>query len=124
MLDDMRRNNRRSITCIAVADTIGSAQHGALRTDSLNHRPSGHGADAVMDLPPDALRLLADARDLCRRLGLDSVAALAAFPRASLTRRFALSGDAAEQALGRRAKYSIHACRHRNLSCGKTLHRG
>ncbi len=91
MLDDMRaRFNRRSITCcIAVADTIGSAWALAhYGPDSLIIAPSGHGADAVTDLPPDALRLPEDARDLCRRLGLDSVAALAAFPRASLTRRF------------------------------------
>ena len=91
MLDDMQaRFNRRGITCcIAVADTIGSAWALAhYGPDSLIIAPSGHGADAVMDLPPDALRLPEDARDLCRRLGLDSIAALAAFPRASLTRRF------------------------------------
>jgi len=91
MLDDMQaRFNRRGITCyIAVADTIGSAWALAhYGPDSLIIAPSGHGADAVMDLPPDALRLPEDARDLCRRLGLDSIAALGAFPRASLTRRF------------------------------------
>ena len=91
MLDDMRaRFNRRGITCcIAVADTIGSAWALAhYGPDSLIIAPSGHGADAVMDLPPGALRLPEDACDLCRRLGLDSVAALAAFPRTSLTRRF------------------------------------
>ena len=91
MLDDMQACfNRRGITCcIAVADTIGSAWALAhYGPDSLIIAPSGHGADAVMDLPPDALRLPEGARDLCRRLGLDSIAALAAFPRASLTRRF------------------------------------
>ncbi len=91
MLDDMcARFNRRGITCcIAVADTIGSAWALAhYGPDNIIIAPSGHGADAVMDLPPDALRLPAEACDLCRRLGLDSIAALAAFPRASLTRRF------------------------------------
>ncbi|GIR09968.1 MAG: hypothetical protein CM15mP21_2300 [Hyphomicrobiales bacterium] len=72
-----------------MADTIGSAWALAhYGPDSLIIAPSGHGADAVMDLPPGALRLPEDACDLCRRLGLDSVAALAAFPRTSLTRRF------------------------------------
>ena len=91
MIDDMcARFMRRGITLnIAVADTIGSAwalaHYGPSDTIVA---PSGHGPEAVMDLPPDALRLPDDAVDLCRRLGLDTVVALAAFPRSSLTRRF------------------------------------
>ena len=90
MLDDMRaRFNRRSITCcIAVADTIGSAWALAhYGPDSLIIAPSGHGADAVMDLPP-VLCACPKMRAICAGVWGLIALRVGGVSTASLTRRF------------------------------------
>jgi protein ImuB len=73
----------------AIAGSIGAAW-GLARFSACDVTivPEGQDAEAVLPLPPQALRLSAAHSELCRRLGLDNVAELARFPRADLTRRF------------------------------------
>ncbi|MGI9439237.1 MAG: Y-family DNA polymerase [Parvibaculales bacterium] len=108
LLADMaaRFNNYRDGRTItmraAIAGSIGAAW-GLARFAPSNFTivPEGQDAEAVLPLPPAALRLNPQHVDLCQRLGLDTIAELARFPRADLTRRF---GPAPvlrlEQALG------------------------
>ncbi len=72
---------------IAVADTAGAAwalvHHGTPRCC-----PSGHHAEAIAALPPEALRIDPAAVELLGRLGVDRIGTLAAMPRGPLVRRF------------------------------------
>ena len=76
---------------VAVADTAGAAWalarfgHAAARPVVC---PPGAHAEALAPLPVVALRLEPKAIELLRRLGVDTVAQLAALPRAPLERRF------------------------------------
>ncbi|MGZ8311625.1 MAG: Y-family DNA polymerase, partial [Allosphingosinicella sp.] len=74
---------------IAVAGTAGAA-HALARFGGEPILLSGEGreADALAPLPLAALRLDEAALAAARRLGLDTIAALAAMPRAPLQRRF------------------------------------
>ena len=74
---------------MAIAGSIGAAWGLArFAATDLTIVREGQDAEAVLPLPPAALRLTPPHIDLCQRLGLDTVAALARFPRADLTRRF------------------------------------
>lgn len=113
MMQDMAaRFERRGITLrAAMAGTIGAAW-GLARFSStpITLLPPGQEAEAVLPMPPAALRLAPSHIDLCQRLGIASVAQLAQFPRRELTRRF---GPAPvlrlEQALGQ-AGESLNPC--------------
>lgn len=62
--------------------------------------PGGH-AQAIAPLPPEALRIDADAVELLRRLGVDTIGALAAMPRGPFVRRFGpQAARRLDQALG------------------------
>ena len=95
LLEDMTRLfNARGITLrTAIAGTVGAAW-GLARYSTRQMAgapvilPPQHEADAMLPLPPAALRLNAHQLALCQKLGLTSVAQLAAFERAALTRRF------------------------------------
>ena len=64
--------------------------------------PAGGEAAAIAPLPPAALRLEGRTLATFARLGLDTIGALAALPRAPLARRFgALPGRRLDQAFGR-----------------------
>ena len=90
----------------AIADTPGAAhalaRYGTSSQPTCIIAPPGATAAAIAALPVEALRLHTDAIAALRRLGVETVAALAAIPRAPLARRF---GDAVlnrvDQALGR-----------------------
>lgn len=110
MLEDIKaRFGARGITIrAAVAGTIGAAW-GLARFGPNAHMsnanilvlPPEQESDAMLPLPPAALRLPHAHIDLCQRLGLDSIAALANFSRPALTRRFgALPVMRIEQAFG------------------------
>ncbi len=99
MLEDMAarlaayRDGRGIHLRAAIAGSIGAAW-GLARfaaTDCATDFiivPERQDAEAMLSLPPAALRLNAQHIDLCQRLGLDTIAELARFPRADLTRRF------------------------------------
>ncbi|MDB2668471.1 DNA polymerase Y family protein [Alphaproteobacteria bacterium] len=105
MLEDMKaRFEARGIRLrAAVAGTIGAAW-GLARFGpeaDIIVLPPEQESDAMLPLPPAALRLPPAHIDLCERLGLDSIAALANFSRPALTRRFgALPVMRMEQAFG------------------------
>ncbi len=95
MLEDMAarlaayRDARGIYMRAAIAGSIGAAWGLARFTATdLTIVPEGQDAEAMLALPPAALRLSPQHIDLCQRLGLDSIAELARFPRADLTRRF------------------------------------
>jgi len=95
MLDDMAtrlaayRAGRGISFRAAIAGSIGAAWGLArFAATDLTIVPEGQDAEAVLPLPPAALRLNPQHIDLCRRLGLDNIAELARFPRSDLTRRF------------------------------------
>ena len=95
LLEDMAarlaayRDTRGITMRAAIAGSIGAAWGLArFSPTALSIVPQGQDAEAVLRLPPAALRLKHTHIDLCQRLGLDTVAALARFPRADLTRRF------------------------------------
>lgn len=91
---------------IAVADTPGAAwalARGRCRLgEPLTNCPPGQSGDAIATLPVSMLRLAEAPIRLLDRLGVNTVAELAKFPRSPLTRRF---GGALirrlDQALGR-----------------------
>jgi len=91
---------------IAVADSVAAA-HALARCASapLTLCPPGGDAELIADLPLSALRLDPSAVDAAKRLGIDTVGALAALPRAPLARRL---GNALvqrlDQTLGRRGE--------------------
>lgn len=72
---------------IAVADTPGAAWALVRHSGNILCPPNGHAA-ALAPLPPEALRIDPASVELLRRLGVDSIGALAAMPRAPLVRRF------------------------------------
>ena len=75
-----------------------------------HHIAGGQEAEAVLRLPPAALRLEPAHIELCQRLGLETVTQLARFPRRDLTRRFGpLPVMRLEQALGQ-AGESLNPC--------------
>ena len=92
MLADIQaRFQARGITVhAAVAGTIGAAWGLARfrRQREAVILPPQQEIDAMLELPPAALRLPPQHLDLCRRLGLDKVSELAKFARPALTRRF------------------------------------
>ena len=113
LLEDMAaRFDKRGITLrAAMAGTIGAAW-GLARFSPTPHTvlPEGQEAEAVLRLPPAALRLDNAHIDLCQRLGLETVTQLARFPRRDLTRRFGpLPVMRLEQALGQ-AGESLNPC--------------
>jgi len=71
---------------VAVADTPGAAW--ALARYAPQICPPGAHLDALAPLPTAALRLEPRARDLLKRLGIETIGQLAALPRAPLARRF------------------------------------
>ena len=83
------RDGRGITSRAAIAGSIGAAWGLArFAANKLTIVPEGQDAEAVLPLPPAALRLNPQHVDLCQRLGLDTIAELARFPRADLTRRF------------------------------------
>ncbi|MFO0838552.1 MAG: DNA polymerase Y family protein [Phycisphaerae bacterium] len=73
----------------AIADTVGAAY--ALATagaEVLCIVPPGQGSAALAGLPPDALRLEADAARRLEQLGVRSIGDLLMLPRSSLPSRF------------------------------------
>lgn len=113
MLEDMTaRFEKRGISLrAALAGTIGAAWGLArFAPTALTILPQGQEDEAVLGLPPAALRLDNAHIDLCQRLGLETVAQLARFPRRDLTRRFGpLPVMRLEQALGQ-AGESLNPC--------------
>ncbi len=91
---------------IAVAGTTGAAHALArYRPGPLTLCPSGREAEALAPLPPAALRLEPRQVDAARRLGLDTIGALIASPRAPLGRRFGASLlTRIDQAIGRQGE--------------------
>lgn len=87
---------------VAVADTPGCAhalaRHGGAETVIA---PQGHMAEALLDLPPSALRLDGDALAAARRFGFERVGDLLAVPRGPLAKRLGLAAVLRlDQALG------------------------
>ena len=113
MLEDMvARFKKRGVGLrVAMAGTIGAAWGLARFSPTvITVLPEGQEAEAVLRLPPAALRLDNGHIDLCQRLGLETVAQLARFPRRDLTRRFGpLPVMRLEQALGQ-AGESLNPC--------------
>lgn len=74
---------------IAVADTAAAA-HALAKcgNEPLTICPSGKEAEAMAPLPLSALRIESDILETARRLGIETIGALAAMPRAPLVRRF------------------------------------
>jgi protein ImuB len=118
LLADMQaRFLKRGITAhAAMAGTVGAAwglvRFGATAKQAWRQIivPEGQEGEAVLPLPPAALRLSGGHIDLCQRLGLATIGDLAGFARRELTRRF---GPAPvlrlEQALGQ-AGESLNPC--------------
>jgi protein ImuB len=91
---------------VAIADTAAAA-HALAKSaiDPITLCPPGREAEALAPLPLSALPLDPDAAETARRLGIDTVGALAALPRAPLVRRFGQAlVDRLDEALGRRAQ--------------------
>ena len=89
LFDIVKKLNKKGYDVqTAIADTIGVAW-GAARfgKDSLVI-PSGQHIEALMILPPEALRLEADTLERLHKLGLHQVRQLISIPRSSLRRRF------------------------------------
>lgn len=72
----------------AVADTIGLAWGVARFGKGPFVIPSDQHIEALMNLPPDALRLEPDTEERLNKLGLHQVRQLIGMPRSSLRRRF------------------------------------
>jgi len=92
----------------AIADTPGAA-HAVARFAPGDERvrvvPAGGNADALADLPVEALRLPPAAVDGLRRLGFERIGPLAAAPRAPVALRFGNEvGRRLDQAMGRAAE--------------------
>ncbi len=88
---------------VAVADTPGAAW--ALARYAPQICPPGAHPDALAPLPTAALRLEPRARDVLKRLGIETIGQLAAVPRAPLARRFGSTLIARlDQASGRLAE--------------------
>jgi protein ImuB len=88
----------------AISDTRGAA-HALARFAARPTliAPEGNGAERIMPLPIDALRLAADTVDDLRKLGFERIADLLATPRAPLTLRFGPElGRRLDQVTGRR----------------------
>ncbi|MGL4543043.1 MAG: Y-family DNA polymerase, partial [Polymorphobacter sp.] len=90
--DLLHRLARRGISArAAIADTSGAAfalsAHGAHAAIIV---PPHAQLAALAALPPAALRLEPDTLDLLARLGIETIGALAALPRAPLARRLGL----------------------------------
>lgn len=88
----------------AIADSRGAAW--ALARHGGGIAPPGRPLEAIGDLPPSALRLDGETAAALEHLGIRSIAALAALPRAALGRRFGASLGAGllarlDHALGR-----------------------
>lgn len=113
MLADMAaRLEKRGVSLrAAIAGTIGAAWGLARFSPTpITVLPEGQEAEAVLRLPPAALRIDNGHIDLCQRLGLETVAQLARFPRRDLTHRFGpLPVMRLEQALGQ-AGESLNPC--------------
>ena len=105
------RGGRGVTVRAAMAGTIGAAWGLArFSPTDLTVLPPGQEAEAVLRLPPAALRLSPPHIELCQRLGLETVAQLARFPRRDLTRRFGPQPVMRlEQALGQ-AGESLNPC--------------
>lgn len=73
---------------IAIADTPGAAWALARQRETALVVPPGGHHDALAALPVSALRLDEAALELLARLGVDTIGALQAMPRAPLVRRF------------------------------------
>ncbi|AJP74621.1 protein ImuB [Sphingomonas hengshuiensis] len=85
---------------IAVADTIGAA-HALARHTPGGLCPPGRQGEALAGLPIAALRIEPRAVELLHRLGVETIGALVAMPRAPLARRFGMTLVARiDQALG------------------------
>lgn len=72
----------------AIADTIGAAWAVARFGRQLPVIPAGKQADAILSLPPAALRLEAESVDRLHKLGLRQVKDFVSMPRSALRRRF------------------------------------
>lgn len=73
---------------VAMADTIGIAWGIARFSNEMFIVPSGRHIDALMNLPPEALRLEEPTADRLHKLGLHKVRRFINIPRPSLRRRF------------------------------------
>lgn len=73
---------------LAMADTIGVAWAIARFRSGVTVIPPGGQKEALLPLPPDALRLNLETIDRLRKLGLTRIANLLDIPRRSLLRRF------------------------------------
>lgn len=76
---------------VTMADTIGTAWGIARFGGGKWVIPSENTADALMNLPPEALRLESETIELLHKLGLHQVKQFAHMPRHSLRRRFGQS---------------------------------
>ncbi|KIC93405.1 Y-family DNA polymerase [Flavihumibacter solisilvae] len=86
---------------IAMADTIGCAWAMARFGSGSRVIEKGRQLDALLPLPPEALRLPAEDTLLLQQLGLRQVSQVLGIPRASLRRRFGqLLLDRLDMALG------------------------
>ncbi len=73
---------------VAIADTIGTAWAIARYGKEALVIKSGHHIDALMSLPPQALRLEAQTIDRLHKLGLHHIRQFIRMPRPALRRRF------------------------------------
>lgn len=73
---------------ISIADTIGAAWAIARYSNGPMCIPPGHSTAALLDLPPQALRIELDVIDRLRKLGLKKISSFINLPRPSLRRRF------------------------------------
>ena len=73
---------------IAFADTAGAAHALVRHRHGIFVCPPGRQKEALAELPIPALRVDDSAVELLKRLGIERIGALAALPRAPLTRRF------------------------------------
>ena len=94
---------------VGIADTTGAAwalaRYAAGGDARVVAMAPGAGLEALAPLPVAALRIEARGQELLRRLGIDTVAELAALPRAPLVRRFGRAvADRIDQASGRVAE--------------------
>jgi protein ImuB len=91
---------------IAIADTAAAAHALAkCAAEPITLCPPGGGAEALASLPLSALQFDSDLTDRARRLGLETIGALATLPRAPLVRRFGQALVARlDEAIGRRAR--------------------
>lgn len=81
-------NERGYDVRLAMADTIGAAWGVARFGEGSSVIDSSQHIETVMHMPPEALRIEADAIERLHKLGLRTIAQLMKMPRASLRRRF------------------------------------